>query len=85
MSEPPTQAIIDSYELNLLFGSENLLDLFLFNSSEDICLFRMHPEMLQVDTAHGTNKEKKELFTLASSDGNNKAFNATKAYILNAQ
>ena len=45
----------------------------------------MHPEMLQADTTHGTNKEKKELFTIAGKDGNNKAFNAARAYIPNAQ
>ena len=45
----------------------------------------MHPEMLQADTTHGTNNENKELFTIASKDGNNKAFNACHAYIPNAQ
>ena len=53
--EPPTQAIIDVYESNLLQDSENLLLLFLYNSSEEMNLFRMHPEMPQADTTHGTN------------------------------
>ena len=50
---------------NGLSGSQKLLVLFLYNSSEEMRLVRMHPEMLQADTTHGTNKEKKELFTLA--------------------
>ena len=33
----------------------------------------------------GTNNEKKELFTVAGLDGNNKAFNAARAFISNAQ
>ena len=45
----------------------------------------MHPEILQANTTHGTNKENKELFTLVSFDGNNYAFNAGRAYIPNAQ
>ena len=48
-------------------------------------LTRMHPESWQADTTHGTNNEKKELFTIASSDGNKKAFNVCCAYIPNAQ
>ena len=44
----------------------------------------MHPEMLQVDTTYGTNNEKK-LFTITGKDGNNKSFNACRAYISNAQ
>ena len=48
-------------------------------------LARMHPESWQADTTHGTNNEKKELFTIASLDGNNKAFNVCRAYIPNAQ
>ena len=85
MNQHPTQAILDAYESNLLRGADTLLVIFLYNSSEEMRLFRMHPEMLQADTTHGTNKEKKELFTLASLDGNNKAFNAGRAYIPNAQ
>ena len=46
---------------------------------------RMHPESWQADTTHGTNNEKKELFTVASLDGNNKGFNVCRAYIPNAQ
>ena len=62
-----------------------LLVIFLYNSSEEMRLLRMHPEVLLADTTHGTNKEKKELFTIAAKDGNNKAFNACRAYIPNAQ
>ena len=48
-------------------------------------LIRMHPEVLLTDITHGTNKEKKEMFTIAAKDGNNKAFNACRAFIPNAQ
>ena len=58
-----------------MLGVEKLLIIFLYNSSEEMCFIRIHPEMTQADTTHGTNKEKKELFTLVSLDGNNKAFN----------
>ena len=57
----------------------------MYNSKEEMRLLRMHPEMLQADTTHGTNNEKKELFTIAAKDGNNKAFNACRAHIPNAQ
>ena len=40
---------------------------------------------LKADTTHGTNNEKKELFTIASLDGNQKAFNVCRAYIPNAK
>ena len=46
-------------------------------------LVRMHPEMMQVDTTHDTNNEKK--FAMTSTDGNNKAFNACRRYLPNAQ
>ena len=68
-----------------MLGGNKLLVLFLYNTSEEMRLFRMHPEMLQANTTHGTNKEKKELFTLASCDGNNTSFNAGRAYVPNAQ
>ena len=82
MNQHPTQAILDAYESNLLRGADKLLVIFLYNSFEEMRLFRMHPEMLQADTTHGTNKEKKELFTLASLDGNNKVFNAGRSYLM---
>ena len=62
-----------------------MLVLFIYNTAEEMRLTRMHPEMMQADTTHGTNKEKKELFTLASLDGNNKAFDALRGFIPNAQ
>ena len=45
----------------------------------------MHPECFMVDTTHGTNKERKELFTVAGENGNNFAFNACRGYIPNQQ
>ena len=66
-------------------NEQRLLVLFLYNTTEEMRLLRMHPEMMQGDTTHGTNKEKKELFTIASTDGNNNAFSAARAYIPNAQ
>jgi hypothetical protein len=48
-------------------------------------LTRMHPEFCCCDTTFGTNNKKKELFTLAFLDGNNKAFNGGRAFIPSAQ
>ena len=48
-------------------------------------LTRMHPECFMVDATHGTNNERKELFTVAATDGNNKGFNACRAFIPNQQ
>ena len=55
---------------NLTDGGK-LLVLFLYNSYDEMRLTRMHPESLMIDTTHGTNKERKELFTVATKDGNN--------------
>lgn len=54
---PPTQCIIDAYKSKLVRGSRKLLTLFLYNSSEEIRLFLIHPEMLQVDTTHSRNED----------------------------
>ena len=83
-TEPPAE-IVEAFNSNLLRGSKKLLVLFLFNSESEMRLIRMHPEMMQADTTHGTNREKKELFTIASVDGNNCGFNAARAFIPNAQ
>ena len=48
-------------------------------------LTRMHSESLMIDTTHGTNKGKKELFTMTGKDGNNIAFNACRTFILNQE
>ena len=79
------QQLIDAYNNNIKVSDGRLLVLFLYNSKEEMRLLCMHPEMLQADTTHGTNNKNKELFTIASKDGNNKAFNACRAYIPNAQ
>ena len=63
----------------------NLLVVFLYNNYDEIRLTPIHPESLMVDTTHGTDKERKELFTIASKDGNNRAFNACRAFIPNQQ
>ena len=48
-------------------------------------LFRMHPEMLQANTKHGTNRYQKFISTLASLDGNNNVATDGRACIPNAQ
>ncbi|KAG7356071.1 MULE transposase domain containing protein [Nitzschia inconspicua] len=45
----------------------------------------MHPESISCDATFGTENTKKQLFTLATRDGNNKAFNCGVAYIPNGQ
>ncbi|KAG7368905.1 MULE transposase domain containing protein [Nitzschia inconspicua] len=43
------------------------------------------PESISCDVTFGTENTKKQLFTLATRDGNNKAFNCGVAYIPNGQ
>ena len=57
----------------------------MYNTADEMRLLRIHPEVLFADTTHGTNKEKKELFTIAAKDGTNTAFNACRAFIPNSQ
>ena len=85
LSKIETKELLRAYTNNALTGNGKLLVLFLFNNSKEMRLTRMHPESWQADTTHGTNNEKKELFTIASLDGNKKAFNVCRAYIPNAQ
>ena len=73
--------IREAYSKEGITGDGKLIVLFLFNSKEEMGLVRMHPEMMQVDTPHGANNEKKEVFTMMSTDGNNKAFNACRGYL----
>ena len=51
--------VLDAYTKEGITADGKLLVLFLFNSKEEMRLVRMHPEMMQVDTTHGTNNEKK--------------------------
>ena len=44
----------------------------------------MHPELCAADTTFGTEKNKKELFTLTFKNGNNNIMNGGRAYIPNA-
>ena len=76
---------MEHYIASNLSNGGKLLVLFLYNNYDEMRLTRMHPESLMVDTTHGTNKERKELFTIASKDGNNRAFNACRAFIPNQQ
>ncbi|KAG7351278.1 MULE transposase domain containing protein [Nitzschia inconspicua] len=44
-------------------------------------LLQMHPESISCDVTFGTENTKKQLFTLAARDGNNKAVNCGRAFI----
>ena len=57
----------------------------MYTRKEELRLLRMHSEACAVDTAFGTNVDKKELFTVADKDANNNAFNRIMATIPNAQ
>ena len=76
---------MEHYIASNLSNGGKLLVLFLYNNYDEMRLTRMHPGSLMVDTTHGTNKERKELVTIASKEGNNRAFNACRAFILNQQ
>ena len=73
------------YKTSIINKEGKLLVLFLYASNEELRMVRMHPELCVADTTFGTNNEKKELFTLAFKDGNNKAFNGGRCFIPNAQ
>ncbi|KAG7371399.1 MULE transposase domain containing protein [Nitzschia inconspicua] len=70
---------------NRLSSSQKLLLIFLFATVEEMRLLQMHPESISCDVTFGTENTKKQLFTLAACDGNNKAFNCGRAYIPNGQ
>ena len=85
LSSVDTQNLLKAYEDNGMTNEGKMLVLFLFNNAQEMRLLRMHPDVWQMDTTHGTNSEKKELFTIAATDGNKKAFTVCRAYIPNAQ
>ena len=85
LSESFRDDIIRQYTNANLTKHGKLLVLCMYNTHEEMRLTRMHPEALMVDTTHGTNKDRKELFTVTGKDGNNKGFNALRAYIPNQQ
>ena len=51
--------LLNDYKNTNLTSGGKLLAVFLYNTHEEMRLTRMHPEMLMVDTTHGTNKGKK--------------------------
>lgn len=73
------------YDANKLSGNKKMLLIFLFASDEELRLLMMHPELLVCDTTFKTNKQKKELFTVAGLDGNNEAFNGARAFLPSAK
>ena len=78
-------SVIDQYKLANITNGSKLLVLFLYNSHDEMRLTRMHPDCFMVDATHGTNNERKESFTVAATDGNNKGFNECRAFIPNQQ
>ena len=78
-------ALLEHYKSSCLTKGGKLLVLFLYNNYEEMRLTRMHPECFMVDITHGTNKERKELFTVTGKDGNNFAFNVYRGCIPNQQ
>ncbi len=54
-----SEDLFNTYTKEGITADGKLLVLFIFNSKEEMRLIRMHPEMIQVDTTHGTNHEKK--------------------------
>ena len=76
---------MDQYITLNLTHSGKILVLFSYNNNDEMRLCRMHSECLMVDATHGSNNQRKELFTVAVKNGNNKAFNACRAFIPNQQ
>ena len=79
------ERILEVYEQNGLRDKDRLLVIFLFITKEERRHMRMHPEFCSADTTFGTEKSKKELFTLTFKNGDNKVLNGGRAYIPNAQ
>ena len=77
--------LMDYYANTNICNGGKLLVLILYNNHEEMRLLRMHPESIMVDTTYGTNRGKKELFTVAGKDDNNVAFNACRAFLPNQQ
>ena len=73
------------YTFNNIEENGRLLVHFLYNTSDEMRLLRMYPEVLVTNTMHEINREETELFTIASKDDTNSAFNAYRAFILNSQ
>ena len=80
VTSPTPQELCES---NLLRQDEGdkLLLVFMFGHDEEMRLATMHPEFMAADTVNKTNKEKKGCATFSFLDGNNKAFQACRAFI----
>ena len=70
---------------NVIGNDGKLLVLFVYNTADEMYLLQMYPEVIFTDTTHGTNKEKKEICTIAAKGGTNTVFNACRAFIPNSQ
>ena len=68
---------------NRLSAASKLLLIFAWVSDDDLRLVRMHPEFLCIDCTHKSNRQKRDLFTIAGKDGNNNGFNPLLAFIPN--
>ena len=62
------QKLAFEFDLTQVGNNGQLLVLFMYNTVNEMYLLRIHPEVPLVDITHGTNKEKKELFTIAAKD-----------------
>ena len=60
---------IDDTMNNRLLWIIMAMDIFLYYSSEEMRLLRMHPKSLVLNTTNGTKKEKKALFIITGIDG----------------
>jgi len=69
-SQMTNQELAEIYKTNQLGNGGRLLLIFMFASNEEMRLVRMYPEFCACDTTFGTNKQKKELFTLGFLDAN---------------
>ena len=73
------------YVRSNILNNGQLLVLFMYNTQEVMRFLRIHPQSLVADCTHGTNSERKELFTIVGVDEINNTFNAYRTYIPSLQ
>ncbi len=66
-----------------LRNDTKMLLICMWVTNEELRLIKMHPECISWDVTHQTNKQKRDLLVGCFKDGNNKAFHACHAWIIN--
>ena len=68
-----------------LSDSNNVLVAFAWAHDEELKAAQKHPQFLACDVTFGVNRERRELFLVAGSDGRNRTFTAFRCFIPSKQ